>query len=294
MDSFAIARIRYRAAMGFRFGVNMLASGSRAQWRDNCRRAEDLGFDVVAAPDHLGLPAPFPSLLMAAEVTERVRLTTFVVNTAFYNPTLLAREVDTTDLLLDGRLELGLGTGYARAEFDAAGLPFPGPGARLDHLERCLAVLRQHYGDRPLPPLFLGGQRDRMLRIAAREADVVGFTGAHFNRDGDGATLAGPSELDERVAFVRAEAGEREPELNLLIQHVEVTDDRNAALERLRRYDTAKSAAELGHVPVLLIGTAAQIADRLRAHRERFGFTYITVMEKDMIAFATVIEQLRG
>ncbi|MBB3049741.1 putative F420-dependent oxidoreductase [Prauserella isguenensis] len=279
--------------MGFRFGVNMLASDERTRWLDKCRRAEDLGFDVVAAPDHLGMPAPFPSLVAAAEATERVRLATFVVNTAFYNPTMLARDVETTDRLLDGRLELGLGTGYARAEFDAAGLPFPGPGARLDHLERCLAVLREHYGERRLPPVLLGGQRDRMLRIAAREADVVGFTGAHFNRDGDGATLGGPSELDERVAFVRSEAGDRDPELNLLIQHVEVTDDRAAALERLRRYDPTKSADELGELPVLLVGTATQIADRLRAHRERFGFTYITVMEKDMTAFADVIEQLR-
>ncbi|GAA1250088.1 TIGR03621 family F420-dependent LLM class oxidoreductase [Prauserella halophila] len=279
--------------MDFRFGVNMLASGERPQWLDKCRRAEDFGFDVVAVADHLGMPSPFPSLVAAAEATERVQLGTFVVNTAFYNPTLLARDVDTTDLLLDGRLELGLGTGYARAEFDTAGLPFPRPGARLDHLEQCLTVLRQHYGDRSLPPIVLGGQRDRMLRIAAREADVVGFTGAHFTRDGDGATLAGPSELDERVAFAVTEAGDRDPELNLLIQHVEVTDDRAGALERLREYDTTKSADELGELPMLLVGTAAQIADRLRAHRERFGFTYITVMEKDMAAFAPVVEQLR-
>lgn len=279
--------------MGFRFGVNMRATGERTQWVDKCRRAEGLGFDVIAVPDHLGMPAPLPSLVAAAEATERVRLATFVVNTAFYNPTMLARDVDTTDQLLDGRLELGLGTGYARAEFDAAGLPFPGPGARLDHLERCLTVLREHYGERSLPPVLLGGQRDRMLRIAAREADVVGFTGARFNRDGDGATLADPSELDERVALVRSEAGERDPELNLLIQHVEVTDGRAAALERLRPYDATRSADELGELPVLLVGTAEQIADRLRAQRERFGFTYITVLEKDMTAFADVIERLR-
>lgn len=82
--------------------------------------------------------------------------------------------------MLGDRLELGLGTGYAKTEFEQAGLAFPGPGARLDHLERCLAALRSRYGDSPLPRIFLGGQRDRMLRLAAREADVVGFTGARF------------------------------------------------------------------------------------------------------------------
>jgi len=279
--------------MEFRFGVNMLASGERTHWQDRCRRAEDLGFDVVAVPDHIGMRAPFPSLVAAAEATERVRLGTFVVNTAFHNPTLLARDVGTTDLLLDGRLELGLGTGYAREEFDAAELPFPGPGARLDHLERCLAVLREHYGERRLPPIVLGGQRDRMLRIAAREADVVGFTGVRFDRDGAAATLVGPSELDERVAFVRAEAGDRDPELNLLIQHVEITGDRASALENLSRYAPDRPVAELGEAPVLLVGTARQIADQLRAHRERFGFTYITAMDKDLDAFAGVIAELR-
>ncbi|GAA1196357.1 TIGR03621 family F420-dependent LLM class oxidoreductase [Prauserella alba] len=279
--------------MEFRFGVNMLASDERMRWLDKCRKAEDLGFDVVATPDHLGMPAPFPSLVAAAEATERVRLTTFVVNTAFYNPTLLARDVDTTDLLLGGRFEVGLGTGYAKAEFDEAGLPFPRPGARLDHLEQCLAVLRRHYGERKLPPIVLGGQRDRMLRIAAREADVVALSGVHFNRDGDAASLADLSELDERVAFVRSEAGDRDPELNMLIQHVDVTDDRAAGLERIQQYDEAKPVDELGELPMLLVGTAEQIADRLRAHRQRFGLSYITVMEKDMERFASVIEQLR-
>lgn len=112
-----------RPARPFRFGVNLLAPAPVDEWRAKCRRAEELGYDVILVPDHLGMPAPFPSLVAAAEVTERPRLGTFVLNAGFWNPTLLAREVATTDTLTGGRLELGLGTGYIRAEHDTAGLP---------------------------------------------------------------------------------------------------------------------------------------------------------------------------
>ncbi|MFF3146594.1 LLM class flavin-dependent oxidoreductase, partial [Streptomyces sp. NPDC057927] len=108
----------------FRFGVNLLAPAPLDEWRAKCRRAEELGYDVILVPDHLGMPAPFPSLVAAAEATERPRLGTFVLNAGFWNPTLLAREVATTDTLTGGRLELGLGTGYIRAEHDTAGLPW--------------------------------------------------------------------------------------------------------------------------------------------------------------------------
>lgn len=116
------------SARPFRFGVNLLSPAPADAWRAKCRRAEELGYDVILVPDHLGMPAPFPSLVAAAAATARPRLGTFVLNSGFWNPTLLAREVAGTDALTGGRLELGLGTGYIRAEHDAAGLP----GARRE------------------------------------------------------------------------------------------------------------------------------------------------------------------
>ncbi len=91
----------------FRFGVNMLTIETGEAWRDRCRRAEALGYDVLLVPDHLGMPAPFPTLVAAAEATERPRVGTFVLNAGFWNPALLAREVATCDQLTGGRLELG-------------------------------------------------------------------------------------------------------------------------------------------------------------------------------------------
>ncbi len=83
----------------FRFGVNLLTPSPAADWRAKCRRAEELGYDVILVPDHLGMVAPFPALIAAAEATERPRLGTFVLNAGFWNPVLLAREVAATDAL---------------------------------------------------------------------------------------------------------------------------------------------------------------------------------------------------
>jgi alkanesulfonate monooxygenase SsuD/methylene tetrahydromethanopterin reductase-like flavin-dependent oxidoreductase (luciferase family) len=82
---------------------NMDASVGRQEWVRRCRQAEDLGLDVIAVPDHLGLTAPFPPLVLAAQVTERVRLTTLTLSTAFYNPTLPARDVVSVDRCTNGR-----------------------------------------------------------------------------------------------------------------------------------------------------------------------------------------------
>lgn len=88
----------------FRFAVSMLTPGTGEEWRARCRRAEELGYDLILVPDHLGMPAPFPALVAAAEATTRPRVGTFVLNAGFWNPTLLAREVTTTVALTGGRL----------------------------------------------------------------------------------------------------------------------------------------------------------------------------------------------
>jgi probable F420-dependent oxidoreductase len=289
----------------FRFGVNMVVPDSRAAWVEKCRKVEDLGYDVLSAADHLGMAPPFPALVLAGEVTERVKLNTFVLNAPFYNPVLLARDVTGTDQFTEGRLELGLGAGYVKAEFEAAGMPFPSARERVDHLERTITELKRLYADpdhkpapvRPEgPPLLLGGRGDRILGLAAEHADVIGFTG--MAKTPDGAPIAGATAegIDERVAFVRAKLGARESEVefNLLCQFVKVTDDRAAALAELEQLvDGRLTAEQLGEVPTALVGTPAQIADQLRGHRERFGFSYFTVLEMYLDDFAPVLEALR-
>lgn len=289
----------------FRFGVNLLSPTSGGEWRAKCRRAEQLGYDVILVPDHLGMPAPFPSLVAAAEATERPRLGTFVLNAGFWNPTLLAREVATTDALTGGRLELGLGTGYVAAEHEKAGLPWGSPGERVDHLLRTVQELDRLLGsdDLPVPrpaqrprvPLLIGANGDRMLRLTAEHADIAAFTGARTVEGGKLEPLTA-EELDERVGrYQEFAAGRKEPaELNLLVQIVELTEDRAAAVRPWLGHLPNLSEEQVLQLPLVLVGTLEEIVAQVLAQRERYGFSYLTVLEPNMEAFAKVVEALRG
>ncbi|MFJ9866952.1 LLM class F420-dependent oxidoreductase [Streptomyces sp. NPDC101165] len=301
----------------FRFGVSLLTPSPAAEWRAKCRRAEELGYDVILVPDHLGMVAPFPALVAAAEATERPRLGTFVLNAGLWNPTLLAREVATTDALTGGRLELGLGTGYVQSEHEAAGLPYGSPRERVDHLRRTVEELDRLLGAAVLPdsrlrssegtpmprparsrvPLLLGGNGERMLRLAAEHADVVGFTGARLVPGTTTGKLqpVDAEAVDERVARYRELAADRaEPaELNLLLQLVAVTDDPEPVLKPLLERQPGLTPDRALALPIVLAGPLEQVVARVRAQRERFGFSYLTVLEPYMEAFAPVIARLR-
>ena len=102
---------------GFRFSYNIFGIRSGEEFAETCRRSERHGYDTVFAADHLGVASPFPTLVAAASATQRLRVGTLVLNAPFWNPTLLARDVATTDVLTGGRLELGLGGGHMKWEF---------------------------------------------------------------------------------------------------------------------------------------------------------------------------------
>ncbi|MEV6773481.1 TIGR03621 family F420-dependent LLM class oxidoreductase [Nocardia sp. NPDC051030] len=288
----------------FRFGVNMMAPTSRASWIEKCRHAENLGYDVIGVPDHLGLPAPFPALMLAADVTTRPRLNTFVLNTPFYNPVLLARDVAGLDQLTDGRIELGLGAGYVQAEFEAAGIPFPSARERIDHLEQTVITLRRLFTDpeyKPQPaqpsgpPLLLAGWGDRMLRLAAERADVIAFTGGG-TADSGKITLADVATTAKKTDHVRSLLGTRaeKVEFNLLVQGLAGPNERDALLQWISAnlpFDFADAAED---IPTMLVGTPNDMAETLRARREQFGFNYITVLEHNMEKFAPLIEVLHG
>src|SRR5712671_5532229 len=107
----------------FRFGVNAWSAGSRAEWTDKAQKAEELGYSVFTVPDHIArIFAPMPALMSAAAATKRLRVGTNVLNNDFRHPVLVAREAATADLLTDGRLQVGLGAGHMKSEYEQAGL----------------------------------------------------------------------------------------------------------------------------------------------------------------------------
>lgn len=285
----------------FRFGVNLWSASNASDWTAKCRRVEELGYSAITVPDHLGnsLMAPFPELTSAAQVTTRVQLGTLVLNVPFYNPGLLAREIGTTATLTGGRFELGLGAGHMKSEFDDAGLPWWPARQRIDFLHSTIDELRERLGDL-LPPLLIAGNSDGTLELAAEHAGIAGFAGLRQAPGEPPGTfhLASAAELDERVAFFAGHAGERDSgiERNMLVQHVEITDDPDAVLEHWAAQIPYLNLglADLRDAPQLLIGTHERIIETLRARRERYGFSYVTVFEPFMETFAPIARELTG
>lgn len=275
----------HKMVKDFRFGVGVTRAVSRTTLEESARRAEALGFDVLHVPDHLGGPAPFPVMTAIAMATSTLRVGTFVINSAFYRPALLARDVAALHDLSAGRFELGLGTGYVKAEFDAAGIPFPSAGERVDHLKATAEYMGEHLPD---VPIMIAGNGDRVLRIAARSADIIGLTG------GDRAASAQEDPLADRIAFVQTAAGDRfdELELNLAITAMPVDDSGQPDLTIPRISLPGLSDEELLRHPGVLAGSAEEIAERVRGYRDTYGISYIIVQMRHAEAFGKVIALL--
>src|SRR5437763_16861682 len=127
----------------FRFGISIWHVGSRAELADRARKIEALGYDTLSFPDHLtDRIAPLPALVTAANATTRLRVGTNVLNNDLRHPVLVAREAAAVDLLTDGRLQLGLGAGSIRSEYDEAGLRFESGRGRVERLAEAVATIK--------------------------------------------------------------------------------------------------------------------------------------------------------
>ena len=269
----------------FRFGVGLRRATSLSSVQDEARRAEDLGFDVLHLPDHIGAPAPFPTLMAAAAATETLRVGTFVLNACFYKPALLARDVQALNDLSDGRFELGLGAGYARDEFEAAELPYPSARERVEYLAHVTEYMREHL---PQVPVLIAGNGDRLLTVAAQQANIIGLTGGQPITDAT-------DPLADRIDFVRRAAGDRfdELELNIAITALPRDGSGQPDLSITRRALPDMSDDELLRTPAVLSGSTQEMADTIRGYRDTYGVSYLIVQDKHAEAFSKVIAELR-
>lgn len=270
-----------------------------ASWLALARSAEAAGFDGLYAADHPGAgAAPFVALAAAAAVTDRIRLGTCVANAGVWEPMALAGEVATLDLMSNGRAVLGVGAGHTPSEWTSTGRAYPSPGDRVDRMIELIDATRALLAGEtvtaegahitlsearlvePRPrqdpiPLVVGGGGTRLLRHAAAHAEVVGITGlGRTLADGhDHAvdwTSAGIARVVDIVGSAAAAAG-RSPAMEALVQHVEITDDADAAAARLEPHVTGATVGDLLDNPFVWIGTISEIRDRLQAHQDRWG-----------------------
>ena len=307
----------------FRFGVLNFGISSAAELSDRARRHEDLGYSTFLLSDHVFNFAPLTGMAVAAQATSRLRVGTHVLANDFWHPAILAREALAIDLVSNGRLEFGLGSGFYSEDYAQTGIPLDSPGVRISRLEESVSILkgllsgetvtfhgRYYHIDQlslvpkpvqqPHPPILIGGGSKRILSLAARQADIVSFNIRTTPEGGFDPTSATLQATQEKVEWVCQAAGERLPglEFSVLVSSAIVTGDREQAARQIA--DGWKSAGieyTVEHVlesPAFLIGEVEQIVEKLYQNRERFGFSYYVVFEDALESFAPVVQRLAG
>ena len=309
------------AVQSFRFGVQLSAAGDGAEWRAKARQIEDLGYSTLFLPDHFGSQwAPLVALTSAAEATTTLRVGSLVFDNDYRHPVLLAREVATLAIVSEERVEFGLGAGWQRSDYEQAGLAFDPPGVRIDRMVEGLHIMRDlwstgrstfegkyysvngaHGVPMPAgtdhPPIIIGGGSKRILSIAAREAEIVGFSPSLAEGVVGLATAqsAVAARFRERVDWVKEAAGARlaELEFQVLTFAVQVTEHRDRFLD-----DAASlfglTPDEVAGSPIALVGTVEEICETLLSRREEYGFSYMVVHDENIEDFAPVVAALAG
>lgn len=305
----------------FRFGIQAKTATSRAEWIELAKKCEDLGFSTLTLPDHFdGQLAPGLALQAAADATTTLRVGALVWCNDYRHPVVFANEMATLDLLSEGRLELGIGAGWMKSDYDAAGMTYDRPGVRIDRMVESIQILKGLFGDgafsfegdhytitdldltpkpvqKPHPPFLMGGGGPRFLRLAGQHADIVGINpnlkaGAIT---ADTAADATAERYLEKIGWVREGAGDRfdDIELNVRAFVVMFTDDRVGTAEALAP-GMGMSAADALESPLALVGDASSMVDDLVARREQFGFSYVGIGPAEIDDFAPVVAELAG
>jgi len=261
--------------------------------------------------------SPLPALAAAAAATTTLRLGTLVLDNDFRNPLLLAREAATVDIISNGRFDLGIGAGWHDRDNHSLGIAYDRPLVRVDRLAEAVPLIkrlwtedevthagtyyrheRAHSGpqpvQRPHPPVLIAGGGDRILALAAKEADIVGVV-PRTTRDGapDRAAYSWETALD-RFAYVRSLLGDRDIELNTLVFAMTVTDDRAAGIAEIAKRMEGAPAEMIARSPFFLVGSLAEMRQQLLRVREAFGVSYFNVRGEHIEAFAPLAKELRS
>lgn len=303
----------------FRFAVQGGPFTDPLALREHARMVEDLGYHELFTADHLGAIDPFLPLAVAAEATSTLRFGPLVLNNEFHHPVLLARTAATFDVLTGGRLVLGMGTGYAQDEHDAADIELRAPGARVTRFGESLTALRSLLDDdvcqmsadhvrvavdslgvRPAQervPFLIGGHGRRVVTIAAAHADIFQFTGLTHD-PATGAPGPGGFAMDQvtqrrdwltdaTTAIGRVD----QIELSALVQRTDVSGAwETSANEMAERLGVERELVDT--TPFVMFGSVDAVCEKIASLRERLEISHFVIREPE--TFAPVVARLAG
>jgi len=312
-----------------------------ASARRTAERAEALGFHAIAAEDHFFMSSfgrerreprleCFTVLSALAPLTSSITLTQVVTANSFRHPGLLAKIVTSLHQIAGGRVELGLGAGWFREEYDAFGLPYPKPSVRIAQMAEAIRIIKglwrdpettfqgEHYRldaaphepkPHPRPRIMIGGGGEKLLRVTAREADIANIippsSGAIGRVDIKETLRFTFDDFRRRVDVLTAacrEIGRDVDEIELSGTVFVLMGRTEAEVDNLVQLTGQALALEdpeaARHSPNTLVGTPEQCAEELRRRQRELGVTYCfcNFMGPDMIElFGTeVLPRLRA
>ncbi|MFO0690357.1 MAG: TIGR03621 family F420-dependent LLM class oxidoreductase [Myxococcota bacterium] len=305
----------------FRFGLKFRTAKDGAALADMARRAEALGYSTILVSDHPTHPqlGPLTAAAALACATTRLRVGSSVLANDFRHPVVLAKEVATLDRLSGGRVELGIGTGWKKAEYEAMGLEFEAASRRIERLREAIGVLRGFWSGKPEArkgthytigeiegyprpvqeplPILIGGGGRKVLSLAAQTADIVGINPAARSGAHDAETdLDSKADVtDEKLRWIAEAAGARMDELELCMQvYADGLTPSRAEGDRILAARYAFSLEQAREVPYAWVGSLDEICEGLEVKRERWGVSYWIVPEHAMETMAPVVARMSG
>lgn len=304
----------------FRFAVHTGRLDPPDDWTAFVRRVEERGYAALYVTDHLGRGmSPIAAMAAAAAVTRTLRIGSYVFANDFRHPLILAREAATLDRMSRGRLELGLGAGWLRSDYRQLGMAYDPPARRIDRLEEALGIIRRllagetlthrgpHYRltgarvapapvQRPHPPIMIGGGGPRLLRLAARHAQIVGLAPQMTVSGRPMLRLATDQALERRVELVREAAGPGFDalELNVFVADAGVVGGPQPLAASAAALLKSAGPALAGGSPYVLYGTLRQLREGMLRRRERTGVSSYGIPAAAFEALAPLVDQLSG
>ncbi len=312
-------------ARPFRFLADARQIASLRELTQTVRRAEALGIDTLVIPDHL-IPqlSPVPAMAAIAAVSDRLRISAFVLNNDLRHPAVLAQDLASLDVLSEGRLDVAIGAGWNRAEYGAIGLPFDAAPMRQARLTEAIAVLKGCFADgpfsfsgahytiteydarpkpvqKPHPPILIGGGGRRTLTLAAREAQIVGLAPRILRNGAPDPASVTFEGTREKIGWVREAAGARFHQLELnaypSMTGISITDDplgeAQAVADRLTERSGVPITAEaLLDSPHIFINTVDGFVEKFNRMRDELGIS--SIMVGAVGELDAVVERLAG
>jgi probable F420-dependent oxidoreductase len=288
--------------------------------REMALKAEALGFDGIAFDDHFfmrgigrDVTEPhlecFTALSALASLTKRVKLGQVVTANSYRHPALLAKMTATLDVISGGRLELGIGAGWFREEYEAYGYPYPGVRMRIAQLREAIQVITQmwteeapsftgeHYqirqaynfpkpAQKPRPKIMVGGSGKDVLRVTAELADIANVIpplGARGTPDIKATIAFGRDEFKRRLDYLRQhcrDLGRNFDEIEKSGACFVLLGNTEAEVETIAQVTAQMMGVEdtdaARRSPLTLIGTPDQCVEILKARIADLGVTYYT------------------